>query len=247
MSKNIYTSTLALLMFFILSMASFTSTAYAQGGVTDPANPQIIDKGAGVLTKAPEIGTDFEGTPYLLEDFTRGNARTRDGEQFDNLLINYNAFNDAIEIMYEGEKFVLNELQINSFSLRMPDGRNMTFRNRVGMLDGEFENLSYLQVLYEKDTGLYKKVEKVYREGGEPVGYGNTNRVPNRFEESTQLYFMDENGEFHEVGSRRRSVLRLFGDYRRDVRDFARSRDLDYDNPAHLTQMVMYYERQIAE
>lgn len=247
MFKYIYTFMATLLLFYMLSIAGGASAAYAQGGVGDPANPQIIDRGGGVLTQAPDMGAEYEGTPYLLEDFTRGNARTRDGEQFDNLLINYNAFNDAIEIQYEDEKFALNEMQINSFSLQLPDGRNMTFRNRIGVMDGEFDNLSYLQVLYEQTTGLYRKIEKEFKQGGEPMGYGNTNRQPNRFEEKSQLYFKDANGEFKEVGSRRRSVLRLFGDERRDVRDFARSRDLEYDNPAHLTQMVMFYEQQLEE
>lgn len=262
MFKYIYTSFAALLLFCMLSMAGGISAAYAQGGVTDPANPQIIDKGAGIMTKAPEISGSYEGTPYYLEEFTRGNARTRDGEQFDNLLINYNAYNDVAEIKFEVDieelnelqidaaamqQYVLNELQINSFSLQMPNGTNKTFRNRIGVMEGEFDNLSYLEVLYEKETGLYKKTEKKFIEGGEPLGYGNTDRVPNRFEEDSQLYFMDENGEFHEVGTRRRSVTRVFGDHRRDVRDFARSRNLDYDNPAHVAQMVMYYESLLEE
>jgi hypothetical protein len=248
----------------MLFFAFSASTLYAQ--TMDPGNQQIsqhiIDRGAGVLTKAPDMDGSYEGTPYLLEDFTRGNVRTRNGEQFDNLLINYNAFNDIAEIKFEADieelnemnidasalqKYVLNELQINSFSLQMPNGTNRTFRNRVGVMDGEFDNLSYLEVLYEKETGLFRKVEKKFIEGGEPLGYGNTDRVPNRFEEESDLYFMDENGEFHEVGSRRRSVTRMFGDYRRDVRDFANSRNLDYDNPAHVAQMVMFYERQLEQ
>lgn len=257
MLQYIYSSIAALMLLFAFS----ASTLYAQ--TMDPGNQQInqqiIDRGAGVLTKAPDMGSSYEGTPYLLENFTRGNARTRNGEQFDNLLINYNAFNDVAEIKFQSdieelqslgaamEKYVLNELQINSFSLQMSNGTNRTFRNRIGVMDGEFDNLTYLEVLYEKETGLYRKVEKKFKEGGEPMGYGNTNRVPNRFEEETQMYFMDENGEFHEVGSRRRSVTRMFGDYRRDVRDFANSRNLDYDNPAHVAQMVMFYERQLEQ
>ena len=199
------------------------------------------------MTQAPDMSSDYEGTPYLFEVFTRGNARTRNGEQFDNLLMNYNAYNDQIEIEYENESFILNEMQINSFSLQMADGRNMTFRNRVGTLEGEFDNLSYLQVLYEQQAGLYRKIDKKLIEGGAPLGYGNTRREPNRFVEESQLYFKDKNGEFHEVGDSRRRVLRMFGEYRRDVRDFAERRNLEYDQPMHITQMVMFYESQIEE
>ncbi|MFW6348737.1 MAG: hypothetical protein ACOC2C_09040 [Cyclonatronaceae bacterium] len=243
MLQHIYSFSAAFIFLLVFS----TSSLYAQGGVTDSANPQIIDKGAGVMTKAPDMGSNYEGTPYLFEAFTRGNARSRDGEQFDNLLMNYNAYSDQIQIEYEGESYVLNEMQINSFSVQTADGRNMVFRNRLGSMEGEFDNLSYLQVLYEQQAGLYRKIDKKLIEGGAPLGYGNTRREPNRFVDESQLYFRDGNGEFHKVSSRRRGVLRMFGEHRKEVRDFARRRNLDYDNQMHLTQMVMFYESQLEE
>lgn len=219
----------------------------AQGGIVDPTNPQVSDRLGGIMTKAPPVNAEYEGTPHLLEEFTLGNVRTRGGEQFENLVMNYNAFNNTVEIMHENEAFVLNEMQVNSFSLRMPDGSNATFQNRVGVLPGEFDNFQYLQVLHEQDTGLYRKVEKEFQEGGQVVGYGGASRSPNRFVEREQLYFMDENGDFHNVRTRRRSVLRLFGDHRRDVRNFASERNLDYGDPQHITQMVMFYEQQLEQ
>lgn len=236
--KNI-TTIAVLLVAFGTSLFTFDS-ADAQTDATR-ANMDNLVRGNAVIT-SPIRSMGVAGTPHFNDSWLMTDVTLSNGQVLENVPAKYNSYIDALEIINRADTLQLSNVLVRGFEMTMFGGDRIEFRNRVAS-SGDIGQNSYLQVLYGgEEAGVYKRHVKVVREArSSGTGYGVTERSAS-VEARETLMFKDEHGELHDVRLRQRNVLRLFGDHSSDIRDYARSENLDFRSEADFVKMVQYYE-----
>ena len=234
--KTILIPVLAALLYF-----TFAVPVQAQDGA-QRGNVENLIRGNSVIITAPLRASGVVGSPFFSDAWLTADILLNNGQVLEEVRSRYNIWSDAIEVIHRADTLQLSEVLVRGFTFIMPGGNEISFRNRVGVMPGEFGRNAYLQVLYEGEkTGVFKRHTRVIREAQQGAGgFGFVERQDS-LEAREMLLFLDPNGEFQRVRLNRRSVLGLFGDRSNAVRDYARQNNLDFRSENDFVRMVQHY------
>jgi len=220
--KSMY---LFLLAFFI-SLTSFCQTMTGK----DITDHMLID----LSKKVDRSITNYEGSPYLSEEFVPGEVYDAKNK-FPGLLLRYNIFNDNIEFTQKGTTYAL-----------YPEPRivKVILGNEVYVVEkyevkGKMANGYFARLDSGKVTLLAKKIVR-FTEEQEPKAL-QAAATPAKFTRVADVfYYRIGNAETSKVGSLK-SFIDSLPDKKEDVSDYAKKEKLGTKNESDLVKLVKYY------
>ncbi|GEM_PF-960879 len=167
-----------------------------------------------------------DGSPYLLDDWARGDVVLRDGSVARDQDLRYHGYLD--ELIWRQPRSMqsikVDKQQVASFTLYPGEQDTLTFKNLTISPWYESGEINfYAQILYEGDVSLVAH-QRIRRTGETHRSTGGRIISRPRIELDPVYYFVMPDDEAREVGRKsNRSVSRLFPDHRRDVRSALRN------------------------
>ncbi|MCH8568063.1 MAG: hypothetical protein LAT67_07360 [Balneolales bacterium] len=230
----------------LITLSAFLpERAYAQADMGSENINNMIRGNAAIITPRA-TRSEIVGSLYFYEFFTPGTIFLNNGQKLTEIQARYNVLEDRLEIINRADTLQLSEVLVRGFELEVPSNESVYhFRNRVGSVANNFSRNSYLQVLFESEdelTGVYVRHSKRLAEPrtSGASGYGINERAY-RIENSTTVLFKGEDSQLTPVRLNRRNVLRVFGDKSNQVRDYARSNNLNFRDKNDFVKMVQFY------
>jgi len=196
---------------------------------------QSIGQNSIILTNADPIDPyryeGIKGSPYLFDDFTIGEIIDKNGDVYNDVTLNYNAYAQEVEVR-KGDQFI--ELEPGFFkSFQISDSKAL---KKLG-----FTNLSKLPFQYKPhpqlDNAYYMELYnsefvKAYVMIRKTV-YTTIERPPgkliekNKFRSEKQLIVIDKN-ELLKTSMKKKSIIKALQKFG-DINQFAKKRKLKVD------------------
>ncbi len=215
-----------LLFAFCIPLTSFCQTMTGK----DITDHMLID----LSKKVDRSITNYEGSPYLSEDFVSGEVYGSK-KKFTGLQLRYNIFNDNIEFMQKGTTYAL---------YAEPRIVKVLLGNEVYVVEnheikGKMAYGYFARLDSGKVTLLAKKIVR-FTEEQEPKALqaaatpAKFTRVPDAF------YYRIGNTETSKVGSLK-SFIDSLPDKKEEVSSYAKKEKLGTKNESDLVKLVRYY------
>ncbi|PLK46212.1 hypothetical protein [Emticicia sp. TH156] len=178
---------------------------------------------------------DVVGTPYLFENWTKGEVILADGKAYKELDLKY----DQVEglVFFKGKKgedlgFTT---VVKSFKL-FPGSIPMVFIQVPQIKDGEKD--PYFEVLHEgKNVKFLKKTVKTIREGN---SYGSASSTK-KFTENIQYYLLKSDGTYAKIKKDKKSILNTLGDKSEALEKFIKDNKTNFKEDASVSALIEYY------
>ncbi len=219
-------STYLLLFTFCITLTSFCQEMTGK----DIRDHMLID----LSKKVDRSITNYEGSPYLSEDFVSGEVYGPK-EKFTGLLLRYNVFNDNIEFIQKGTTYALYaEPRIVKVLLGKEEYIVEKHEIKGKMAYGYFARLDSGKV-----TLLAKKVVR-FTEEQEPKALQGA-ATPAKFTRAPDVfYYRIGNAETSKVGSLK-SFIDSLPDKKEEVSSYAKKEKIGTKNESDLVKLVKYY------
>ena len=220
--KSIY----LLLVAFFIPLTSFCQTMTGK----DITDHMLID----LSKKVDRSITNYDGSPYLSEEFVSGEVHDSK-KKFTGLLLRYNIFNDNIEFMQKGTTYALYaEPRIVKVLLGNEVYVVENYETKGKITPGYFARLDSGKV-----TLLVKKIVR-FTEEQEPKAL-QAAATPAKFTRVADVfYYRIGNAETSKVGSLK-SFIDSLPDKKEDVSNYAKKEKLGTKNESDLVKLVKYY------
>jgi hypothetical protein len=194
-----------------------------------------------------QLDTISNPDQFLFPDFSVGVARTKNGEKAV-LSLNYNIVTEKMVFLQDKKIFdIVNQSIIDTVFI---EGRKFIPFGKVFYEIAVSGNASF----FIQHKGAVKKPPR-------PAAYGGTSEVSsstyiNNLKMGSNVYRMDQNTEIiiepgslywirknHEMYliTSKKSILEIFADRKREVKEFMSKSKFDPENPEQLKDLVNYY------
>lgn len=177
---------------------------------------------------------DYEGSPYLNDDFLLGDVFINDG-RYQNVLLRYNIYKDYIEFKKDSRSYILDP---NKKVQKITIGSNVfvveefPFRSQ--------KKLGYLMLLDSGKASLMMKHIVSYREPQPPKPI-ETEGKPARYSELPDVfYFKVGNEEIKEIESLKK-MIEGFPDKHDQLNEFAKKEKISVRKKDELIKLIQYY------
>jgi hypothetical protein len=229
----------------LLSISCLSLAAYSQDTQTTNQFQLLNRIGSGSGTMMLMLNESYygiEGTPYHINNFLGGAFHHSGVGRYEDVRIRYNAYEDWLEIVADGDSLILNPKAVGSFEF-MYNGVNVLYRNGYRSHDNRIEREHYLQVLHEGSVVFMKRhIKELKKANFDPVF--NTGSKYDRFVENESYYVAGGSGDYLEpVRLRRRDILGLMGDSSDQIAKYARDKRLNYRSEADVLRILEQYDR----
>ena len=178
--------------------------------------------------------TDYEGSPYLNDDFISGDVFINDG-RYQNVLLRYNIYKDYMEFKKDSRTYVLDP---NKKIQKITIGSDV-------FIVGDFsyrsqKKVGYLMLLDSGKASLMMKHIVSYREPQPPKPI-ETEGKPARYSELPDIfYFRIGNGEIKEIESLRKMVEE-FPDKQSELNEFIKNEKISVRKKDEMIKLIRYY------
>jgi hypothetical protein len=215
-----------LLFVFFIPLSSFCQNMTGK----DITDHMLID----LSKKVDRSITDFEGSPYLSEDFVPGEVYSSK-KKFTGLLLRYNIFNDNIEFVQKGTTYALYaEPRIVKVLLG-----NEVYVVEKHEIKGKMAYGYFARLDSGKVTLLAKKIVR-FTEEQEPKALQGA-ATPAKFTRAPDVfYYRIGNAEISKVGSLK-SFIEGLSDKKEEVSSYAKKEKIGTKNESDLVKLVKYY------
>jgi hypothetical protein len=181
----------------------------------------------------------IEGTPFYNTTWRKGTIKATDGNIYSGIDLKFESYNSLLMVKYKQDSLIVFPQVITEFSFD-DAGTPIVFKNGHYDEKLKIERTRYLQVINEGYWSAYKDVSKELKEANFDPVFQTGSRV-DQFVEKDRYLLVNPQGEWTSMTNpRRRSMERFFGDKSREVREFVRQNNLEYDNEAHLARIFEY-------
>ena len=221
-----------LLLFVLLGMNLFAQ---------NPNDAIAVFSGGGGTMRMMEIKAKPEktkGSIYYNKLWRTGNIYLFSGEEIKNYPLKYDLKSLRYEINVDNSIKIISIGAIKKVEWFIPEtGGKEIFVNTSSYDD--IDGYGMIKVLTEGKITLLKKTELKLIEGN----YNTALNVGNRASKyvKNEKYFALFNDEVKKVITRKRRVLRLFGDKYDDVKKWAKEQGLSYNKDRDLSKIFNYY------
>ncbi|MFC2125383.1 hypothetical protein ACFLU5_11290 [Bacteroidota bacterium] len=238
LSNMIFLSRIRELMIFFFLLCSFD--AIPQVGV--PAEPTALDH-IDLIDLMEKVNTNWvlddrneaiNGSPYLSEEFIKGEIVLIDNSVLSDVLLRYNIYNDELEFQdkginyFIGTKHLLKKVKLgdNTFVVDIYD-------SSIG------EKQGFFTLLADGEVKLLCKyeMELTDRIPAKPM----RDPEPRKFVRQKDLYFVKVGLQrIHEFSSVKK-LIGYFGDHQDELRSFTKKEKISPNNPDELADLINYY------
>lgn len=182
--------------------------------------------------------TDVQGSPFLVDGWTKGKVKLSDGEIFENLDLKYDLVADQLIFKNSVGAAMTFVKPVNEFNLVNSAGPAilpMLFRNGYRPVNGNTANTFY-QVLSDGETPLLKRSFKKIAEN-KPYGSATTIKT---FEE-VHSYFLVQQGTPVKIRKDKKAVVQALNGYQSELEEFIKSNNISFKSETDLIMVLTYY------
>lgn len=175
----------------------------------------------GKLTGTVFVLSSKSNSGYFLQnDWADGSVMLEDNDVYDGLKLRYNAFEDKLVVYNNNLRnlFTVDKEKVKSFTVKSLDGEHKFARY---FYDGYPAGDRYFEVLYngERDFLAFRQiVEEKTRPFVDKFGI----MKDTRFRKTTSYYIHSPETGFQKIRLKRRSILTLFPENKREIRRLLR-------------------------
>ncbi len=226
MTKKIIT----LLLPCMLTVA-YKQTYAQQPGVNFSANSEG-------LTVNGDLYKDMNGSPYLFNDWVKGNIQLEDGTIYNNLNLKYDQVRELLIFLADDNTSKRFSAPVKAFTLTNADDKDwprITFRNGFKAIDGGNEK-TYYEVLADGNTLLLKRTEKKIVDERAPGSLIVSKQIS-----ATTKYYISSNNRISKIKKDKKSVLEVLGNKQSDLETYIKNNNLNLKEDADLIRLIEYY------
>lgn len=180
---------------------------------------------------------DIVGSPYLFENWTKGEVTLSNGKNHKDLDLKY----DQIEgiVFFKGKNGA--DLgftdPVKSFIL-YPNNVAMSFIQVPEIKEKEAEKDPYFEVLSDgKKVKFLKKTMKVIREGN---AYGSAT-LTKKFAENTAYYILKADGTYTKIKKDKKSITSALSDKSAEVEQYMKDNKTNFKEDTSVAAVIDYY------
>lgn len=156
---------------------------------------------------------EIEGTPYLFDNWIFGTITDNSGKTYTDILIKYDIYKERVEFSDQGKIYEISNSMYKKFTLNIISQEingveKLSFTNETEIPG--FPKNSYMQILLDGQTTLYKK-HKAYFLEENVTSYGST--VSKKRFQPKVFYFIKTAGKIKEVKISRSDLLEIFPEH----------------------------------
>lgn len=179
---------------------------------------------------------DVQGSPYLQDDWAKGNVELKNGISYKNVDLKYDEVQDVLLFKNEKNEPLAFIQAVKSFTITSKQGNEqLLFRNSFSPVKGATA-ASYYQVLADGAVQFLVRRAKKIRED---KAYGSATTV--RTIEAYVNYFIAKNGVPVNIKKSEKSVLEAIGGDSAALEAYIKSNKLNLKNEEDITKLVVYY------
>jgi hypothetical protein len=184
-----------------------------------------------------EKAAGVKGTPFLFDDWKKGNVLLKTRERIDSVYIRYNLYSDLLGVKVDGEEYQFN---IDVLEFLLPDSLTNTmnlFRSGFSPVAGLTER-SFYQVLYDGKTKFLLKYKKEIASE-----LTSTPGVKARvFEDHKLYYILTASGKMERIRKKNKTILDLFDDKREELKKMIDTNKLKLTTDEEIIKLLEFYD-----
>ncbi|WP_231464072.1 hypothetical protein [Pedobacter sp. Leaf132] len=181
--------------------------------------------------------TDVEGTPYLIDKWSKGKVTLINGKHYQYDSLKYNLMDDKLIFVDAGKMMYFAEPVAKFELMDSKSGNYLKYKNGLPAIDA-LSNTSYFQIINDNKAGLYKRINKSITESKQ---YGSA--VVIKAFHTTSSYYSLKNGIFSKIVPNKKSILALFDDKENQFDEYLKNQKVDFKNDADLDKIFTYLNK----
>ena len=224
----------------IFLFISSSSTAFAQVKVA--AEPNALDN-FEIISMMDRVNTNWiqndmeepiDGSPYLKEEFKKGEIVLIDNTILSDVLLRYNIYNDEIEYQNKGINYIIGTKHLVK-NLKLEDEIFVVdiYKSSIGEKQGYFTMLA---------DGEVKLLRKYTMELTDRVpAKAMRDPEPRKFVRQKDLFFIKVRQQNVYEFSSVKKLIEFLGDHQDELKSFVKKEKISSRNPRELTKFIDYY------
>lgn len=212
----------------VILIIGFSFSVTAQDRVNENDIDDMVQRNVIPTIKKTEIS----GSPYILDEFTKGSFEVYSGRYADGLYMNFNIYESRLEYKTGNQTYGVELSNIRQFKLEV-DGKERLFKR--GFDSRRLDGNEFVEVAAEGPLTFLIKHEVSYNENASS-SYGSATQQAS-FSRNERYYFKkgEEVSDIRRLNKRR--VMRYFNG-NNEVERYIDENGLDMSNPSDVAKAV---------
>ncbi len=178
---------------------------------------------------------DISGSPYLQDEFANGTVYTTTKQQFVDIPLRYNIYNDQMEF-----KTPDNKIQ----AMASPETVERIKFNNIEMIYVPFSNVKkirkgFFRVVEKGNASLLSRSEVIFKDAEEPGAYKEA--VPPRFQRKPDSYYVKVGEEQAKRVNSKKELVGLFPAHKNELTSYIKKNKVKTNKEESLIALVRYY------
>ena len=177
---------------------------------------------------------NVEGTPFMDNQFLKGEVLTVDGKDINDVLLRYNVYNNKMEAKFNESFFELSEKLITRVKI---DNRTFDY---LPYQIAKKEYSGYLELIHDGELKLYCRHSKKFK-GAQPQKAMQDRPDPAEFRDLPLVYLLMKNDDSKATGFRsKKELLNNFTGHKNEIQAYIKNNKLKHNNSEDLKKLLNY-------
>jgi len=237
MKKANQLTSLVLIIILLGSVPCFSQVYIAsQEGEQNTMGLLDLMANTNVKWRLDDKATNIDGSPYLNDEFEKGEVVLKDKTTFKDVLLRYNIYNDQMEFQDEGKEYAIGTGAWHLLD-RISVGDNIFVVDIYSI--GTREKEGYFTLLADGETKLLRKHEMKLTD---PVPAKPMQDPKNsEFVRKQDVYYLKIGSErIYEINNLKKMIAHV-GEHQDELKTFAKKEKISVKKPDKLAKLVDYY------
>ena len=178
------------------------------------------------------------GSPYVFNDFKKGNVYYSNQQRVSGIMLNYDCHNNQLVYTSGGSTYLLNKDQIDFFDAHTGGDTLMLFNH---VFVEKLKKRIFMQVLYNEKSILYKRYYKDFKEADYGGAYSQDRRY-DEYHDREAYYIKIGDKDLQLLKPRKKSMLELMGDKSGAMEKYFKQEKPDLKSDDGLVSIIMFYD-----
>lgn len=178
------------------------------------------------------------GTPYVYQEFKKGNIYFTDMTAILDAPINYDCYNNQMLINHGETNYILNNYLIDFIEFKIREDSTVRFR-QVFLVDKK--KTVFMKVLYSKESTLYKYFYKSFQKADYTGAYSQDRRYDEYID--NHAWYIQLNGEeIQSLKPKKKAILQVLEPEKEEIEKFLKKEKPDLKSDQDLVRLVELYD-----
>ena len=211
--------------------------ALGQASSSEPSQIQEFSRPTSTIQTTRN--EEFRGSQYFNDDWQKGYVIFNSGQKSKTVDLKYSTYGNELLFKKNGTLLAVTPHTYQAFVL-MLNGEPLTFKKGYSSRKYDISKGQLLQAVYDGKVKFLIHHQNRLRHGNRPDPL--TGKVTNRFRTDEYYYLVDANGTWQQVEMDQDDILEALGQNQQQLASFAKSNNLDFDNPNDLNKILTKYD-----